>query len=172
MQPSPDRYLAPVEIRIEEIESGDIGRARELMLTMHRHEIAVQPNLGTAPGRSDEAFWSHYSGGFAGWLTGDAFALIAVASGVDAGFLFATVREGLYGYESSERIGYVEDIAVLEDFRGHGIGRRLMEAARERFRALGFSHYELSSVPGNEDARAFYRRLGLETSAIKLIGEA
>lgn len=161
-----------MEIRIEEIAGCEIERAREMMLTLHRHEIAVQPSLGTAPSRSDEAFWRHYSGGFGQWLTGDAFALIAVADGVDAGFLFATVREGLYGYESSERIGYVEDIAVLERFRGHGIGRLLMDAARERFRALGFSHYELSSVPGNEDARAFYRRLGLETSAIKLIGEA
>jgi GNAT superfamily N-acetyltransferase len=161
-----------VEITIEEIGPAQIERARELMLTLHRHEMSVQPNLGSAPGRADEEFWRHYSGGFADWYGEQSFALIAVVDGEDAGFLFATDREALYGYESSERIGYVEDIAVLDRLRGAGVGRALMDEARARFRAHGFSHYELSSVPGNEDAREFYTRLGLEVSAIKLIGDA
>jgi GNAT superfamily N-acetyltransferase len=161
-----------VEVAIEEIAPGQIERARELMLVLHRFELAVQPQLGSAPGRDDEGFWQHYSGGFARWHADGGFALIAVLDGRDVGFLFATARDGLFGYESSARIGYVEDIAVLEDVRGHGIGRALIEAARTRFRERGHSHFELSSVPGNEQAREFYRRLGLETSAIKLIGDA
>lgn len=159
-------------LAIEEIGPEAIERARELMLVLHRHEMSVQPQLGSALGRTDDEFWSHYSGGFARWHDDDSgFALVAVEEGRDVGFLFATEREGLFGFHSSEKIGYVEDIAVLPDSRGSGVGRALMDAARERFRARGYSHFELSSVPGNEDARAFYRRLGLEPAAVLMIGD-
>jgi GNAT superfamily N-acetyltransferase len=164
--------VAAMQLTIEQIGPDAVDRARELMLVLHRHELAVQPALGSAPGRSDAAFWEHYRSGFARWWEGGGFALIAVVDGRDVGFLFATEREGLFGYESSARIGYVEDIAVLEDIRGGGVGRALIEAARERFRARGYSHFELSSVPGNEDARAFYRRLGLQPAAVLMIGDA
>lgn len=160
-----------MEIKVEEIGSGEIERARELMLTLHRHEVAVQPALGSAPARSDQAFWDHYRGGFDRWHADGGIALIAVQGDRDVGFLFATEREGLFGYQSSARIGYVEDIAVLEDVRGAGVGRALMDAVRERFGERGYSHFELSSVPGNEDARAFYRRLGLEPAAVLMIGD-
>ncbi len=158
-------------VTIEEIGPEQIERARELMLVLHRHEMAVQPKLGSARGRSDEAFWAHYSGGFARWYAQGGIALLAIRDEQAVGFLFATERDGLFGFESSERIGYVEDIAVLDSTRGLGIGRALMDAARERFRARGYSHFELSSVPGNEDARAFYRRLGLEPAAMLMIGD-
>lgn len=159
-----------VAVRIDEIGPDAIDRAREMMLVMHRHEIGVQPTLGTAPARSDDQFWAHYRGGFERWYADRGAAFIAVLDGRDVGFLFATEREGLFGYESSVRIGYIEDIAVLEDARHAGVGRALMDAARERFRERGYSHFELSSVPGNEDARAFYRRLGLEPAAVLMIG--
>lgn len=160
-----------MELKIEEVVPDQIERVRELMLTLHRHEIAVQPALGSAPGRSDDEFWAHYSGGFARWYADGGIALIAVVDGRDAGFLFATEREGLFGFRSSERIGYVEDIAVLEADRGLGVGRALMDAVRARFRDRGYSHFELSSVPGNESARDFYRRLGLEPAAVLMIGD-
>lgn len=163
--------MPPVDLRIEEMDVDEVDRACELMLVLHRHEVSVQPALGSAPARSDDAFWDHYRGGFARWWADGGCAFIAVADGRDIGFLFATEREGLFGYESSARIGYVEDIAVLEDARGSGAGRALMEAAKARFRERGYSHFELSSVPGNEDARAFYRRLGLEPAAVLMIGD-
>lgn len=163
--------VGAVEITLEEIGPEAIERARELMLHLHRHEMDVQPSLGSAPQRSDEDFWAHYSGGFARWYADGGFAYVAVVSGEDVGFVFCTEREGLFGFHSSERIGYVEDIVVAPDARTGGIGRALMDAARARFRERGYSHFELSSVPGNEDARAFYRRLGLEPAAVLMIGD-
>lgn len=160
-----------VEIVLEEIGPESIERARGLMLELHRHEMAVQPALGSAPGRSDEEFWDHYSSGFARWYLDGGFAVIATQNGVDVGFLFCTEREGLFGFRSSARIGYVEDIVVSEAARTGGVGRALMDAARAKFKERGYSHFELSSVPGNEEARAFYRRLGLEPAAVLMIGD-
>lgn len=158
-------------VELEQIGPDQIDRVRELMLELHRHELSVQPALGTAPGRSDEAFWDHYSGGFARWYADGGFAFVARDGDHDVGFIFCTERDGLFGYESSERIGYVEDIVVLPDSRTGGTGRLLMDAARARFKQRGYSHFELSSVPGNEPARDFYRRLGLEPAAVLMIGE-
>lgn len=161
-----------MEISVREIDPADVGRARELMLELHRYEIAVQPALGSAGGRTDPDFWEHYAGNFSRWHADErGFALVAVVDGHDAGFAFCTEREGLIGYRSTPRIGYIEDIVVSPDARGGGIGRALIDAARERFRERGYSHFELSSVPGNQSARDFYRGLGLETSAVKLLGD-
>lgn len=160
-----------MEITLEEIGPESIERARQLMLYLHQHEMAVQPSLGSAPQRSDEDFWDHYSGGFARWYAEGGFAALAVVDGIDVGFIFCTEHDGLFGFHSSERIGYVEDIVVSPDARTGGVGRALMDAARVEFRARGYSHFELSSVPGNEDARAFYRRLGLEPAAVLMIGD-
>lgn len=69
-----------------------------------------------------------------------------------------------------ERIGYIEEIAVLERARGEGIGRALMRAACEHLAALGIETYKLSTVPGNDAARAFYSRLGQRPAARLMIG--
>jgi GNAT superfamily N-acetyltransferase len=161
-----------VEFTIEPISADDIDRARELMLTLHRHEVAVQPDLAGAPARGEEEFWDHYRSRFADWWADGGFAFLAVDGDEHAvGFLFGTEREGHPGYDNGPRVGYVEDIAVLEGARGSGVGRALMDAAREVFRERGFSHVQLSTVPGNDDARAFYGRLGLAPSAVLMLGE-
>jgi GNAT superfamily N-acetyltransferase len=160
-----------MEITLEEIGPESIARVRELMTYLHRAEIDVQPSLGSAPARTDDEYWAHYSDGFERWYADGGFAFVAVADGRDVGYVFCTERDGLFGFHSSARIGYVEDIVVLPETRGTGVGRELMDAARARFKERGYSHFELSSVPGNEDARAFYRRLGLEPAAVLMIGD-
>ena len=56
---------------------------------------------------------------------------------------------------------YVQDLHVVEPFRGAGVGRRLLAAAARQGRAAGCTHMRLSVDLGNESARAFYRRMGL-----------
>lgn len=165
-------YGHAVDFAIEEITPEQVDLIRDAAIDLHRHEIAVQAELGSAPARSDEDYWRHYRSRFAEWhADGSGFTFVARAGEAVLGFVFCVEREGLAAYETSERIGYVEEIAVVEAARDTGVGRALMEAARDRFRARGYSHYELSTVPGNDAARAFYTRLGLEPAAQLLIGE-
>jgi len=51
------------------------------------------------------------------------------------------------------------DVIVHPDYRGQGIGTRLVEAALEPFRHRGFSYIALYSVQGVEP---FYERLGFK----------
>jgi ribosomal protein S18 acetylase RimI-like enzyme len=57
----------------------------------------------------------------------------------------------------------VHDLCVLEAHRGHGLGRRLMEAVLERARAAGCSAVSLEVRTDNEIARRLYQSLGFGT---------
>lgn len=165
--------LRAVKFRIEEIPATDIDRLEELVIALHHHEVAVQPRLGSAPARDDTTYWEHYRSTFVErYNAGNGFCLVAVADdGRLLGFIYSIERDGLAGYENTDKMGYVEEISVLESARKLGVGRALMDAARDEFRRRGYSHFELSSVPGNEQARAFYTRLGLEPAAVLMIGD-
>ena len=58
--------------------------------------------------------------------------------------------------------GIVEDVAVLPDFQGRGVGRAMMEHAREQCRLAGCYKMALSSNLAREGAHRFYDALGFE----------
>lgn len=162
-----------MNFRIEQLAPSEIDRVRDAVLALHHHEVAVQPMLGSAPARDDATYWEHYRSRFAQrYEDGNGLFYVAVDdNGSSLGFVYAIERDGLDGYENPAKMGYIEEIAVLDSARKFGIGRALIEAARDEFRRRGYSHMELSTVPGNEDARAFYARVGFENAAVLMIAD-
>lgn len=164
-----------VDYEIVEIGPGEIGSLRELLRGLHAHEVAVQPALGHTPARSDEDYWQRYSSRFADWYrNGDGYCFAAreTGGGEYLGFVFGIEKESDSAYDTGgERLGYIEEIAVLDAARGAGVGRALMDAARARLRERGITSFKLSTVPGNDAAREFYAKLGLKPAARLLIGE-
>ena len=65
--------------------------------------------------------------------------------------------------------GVVEDVAVLPSRQGQGIGRAMMEHAREACRAAGCYKLALSSNVRREDAHRFYDSLGFERHGFSFI---
>lgn len=60
------------------------------------------------------------------------------------------------------RLGvFIQDLHVVESFRGTGLGRRLLASAARQGRAAGCTHLRLSVHPTNQSAQAFYQRMGL-----------
>ena len=57
---------------------------------------------------------------------------------------------------------WVEDLAVDPDRRSEGIGKALLEAAKDWARGAGATHLELDSGLGRTDAHRFYEREGAE----------
>lgn len=160
-----------MEISIEPISPVDIGKFDDALLALHQHEIGVSPELGEAPARGDAEYLALYKQRFADWWAGgNGFGFGAFEGERPIGFVFCTEREGLAAYETGEKIGYVEEIAVVPDARGSGAGRALMDAARSEMSRRGYAWVELSTVPGNEDARAFYAHLGLAPAAVLMLG--
>src|SRR5262249_22924796 len=83
--------------------------------------------------------------------------------------------------ETHERVGYlwvaerdsqgrqvlwIYDIQIDERFRGRGFGRAAMGLVEEQARERGLPRVELNVFGRNDVARALYRSLGYEESAI------
>ena len=73
--------------------------------------------------------------------------------GEPAGFIRLSSREGCF---------WVEEIYVRPEFRGRGIGRTLVERAKEEVRKHDNALY-LLVLPQDKDAVAFWKRLGYDT---------
>jgi len=58
------------------------------------------------------------------------------------------------------RSGVVEDVMVLPEYRGRGVGKAMMQDAMERCRAAGCYKLTLSSNQMREGAHRFYDALG------------
>ena len=71
---------------------------------------------------------------------------------------------------------YLEDLFVLPDARGHGIGRALLSAVAELAVARDAGRLEWSVLDWNEPAIGFYRKLGAvpmdEWTTMRVAGEA
>ena len=55
---------------------------------------------------------------------------------------------------------YLEELYVVPDRRGQGLGRALMEAAMETARAEGAGYMDLGTAETDTAARALYEKLG------------
>jgi GNAT superfamily N-acetyltransferase len=104
------------------------------------------------------------------WDPGKAREAIAEAiSRDDCAVLVAEHRAQLLGLCTayidlrSVRFGvrcWVEDLAVSPEHRSQGVGKALLDAAREWARGRGATHLELDSGEARKDAHRFYEREG------------
>jgi GNAT superfamily N-acetyltransferase len=88
-------------------------------------------------------------------IAGDSVVLVARVDGAIVGICTAyldieSVRFG--------RRAWVEDLAVHSERRSLGIGKRLLDSAKDWARERGATHLELDSAHARTDAHRFYER--------------
>jgi ribosomal protein S18 acetylase RimI-like enzyme len=59
-----------------------------------------------------------------------------------------------------EEVGEIESIFILSDYRGMGIGEKLMKSALEWMDEIGAAKRVITVAAGNEQAFGFYEKLG------------
>ena len=84
-------------------------------------------------------------------------AVVLVAALGDEFVGFCTAYDELESVRFGRRV-WVEDLAVHPDRRSLGIGKRLLDEAKEWARARGADHLELDSAETRGDAHRFYDR--------------
>ena len=62
------------------------------------------------------------------------------------------------------RTSHIEDVVVSSEYRGQGIGEKLMQALIKKAREDGLHEIELTSRPSRVAARALYEKLGFQKS--------
>jgi ribosomal protein S18 acetylase RimI-like enzyme len=73
------------------------------------------------------------------------------------------VRNPVEGFRHVGRLG----MGLLPDYRGQGLGKRLMVETIRAARLAGIERVELEVFASNERAVALYRKLGFVTEGIK-----
>jgi ribosomal protein S18 acetylase RimI-like enzyme len=73
------------------------------------------------------------------------------------GFAVLRLRPSLY---SESLDAYLEELYVVPERRGEGIGRAILEAAMEASREAGARHIELGTSVDDRAARGLYEKLG------------
>lgn len=69
------------------------------------------------------------------------------------------------------RSGIVEDVMVLPEYRGRGVGRAMMKDAMDRCRRAGCYKLTLSSNLSREEAHRFYEALGFTRHGYSFVVE-
>ena len=82
------------------------------------------------------------------------------------GFVTFGVESG--SYEVDVTRGVVQNVFVVPDRRGEGIGSTLLRSAESRLADMGADAVALDVMADNDDARRFYRRHGYRPHRVEL----
>jgi len=93
----------------------------------------------------------------------DAPIFVLEESGSVAGYIMCKMLKADGAAQEPITTLYVDDLCVDESARGKGIGRQLMEYARDYAREQGCHNLTLHVWEGNPGARAFYESMGMKT---------
>lgn len=94
---------------------------------------------------------------------------VAEESGVPIGWAVCCVEQHEPFVKEEERpYGYVSELFVEEAFRGRHIGRALLNACEDHFRALGMKTVLIAALSANTRAVNAYRATGYTDYAINL----
>ena len=86
------------------------------------------------------------------------------------GILVVEVEGTVVGYittwqDTEAGIGYIPNLAFVPEWRGKGLGRRLIVEALDRFRAAGLSHAKIETLAQNEVGHHLYTSIGFREVA-------
>lgn len=86
--------------------------------------------------------------------------------GLEGERVVGTVMAGYEGHR-----GWINYLAVSPDHQGRGLGRRLMDEAEQRLRAVGCPKINLQVRSGNEAVRQFYESIGYSLDEVVSFGK-
>jgi ribosomal protein S18 acetylase RimI-like enzyme len=89
--------------------------------------------------------------------------LVAAIKGTPVGFINFAIRQTILHRSPS---GLIDELVVAKEYRGKGIGKRLVLAAIEKCKQLGCCEVEVSTEKTNVKARRFYKKCGFNKSEI------
>lgn len=89
----------------------------------------------------------------------DGFLLVASGAGGPVGFGLGWIARNPPIYTTTE-VGFISELAVARAWQRQGIGRMLVSAARQWFKARSINEFQLSTAVWNETAQRFWQAVG------------
>jgi len=153
----------PGEIAIERGGVDDVAALRELWLELHHHHQEVAPQSGEFT--DDESSWRVRSSEYRQWLDDPRSFLLLARSGQRlVGYAVVRVMESGPELNDAWRvpktIAEIETMLVSAEFRGAGLGSRLLDEIDAELGRQGISEVMVGLMPGNDGAQRLYERRG------------
>ena len=148
--------------------SADLASLGPLWVSVHHRHAEAMPEL--APYVDDEQTWAARSVLYADLLAKpDTVLLLASSDNALVGYGLAHVMPAedtwvADTWQTGDRIGEIESLAVLPSHRGLGIGTQLLAALERELLAIGVRDLILGVLPGNEAAIRLYQRRGYRST--------
>jgi GNAT superfamily N-acetyltransferase len=96
-------------------------------------------------------------------------AWLALVDDAPAGYLLAVY---VFSLEHQGLTAEIDELFVLQQYRGLGLGKRMLATAEETFRSGGCTNVSLQIGRDNVAARAFYRGRGyFDRAGFELVGK-
>lgn len=146
----------------------DLHLLEPLWIAVHHRHAETMPEL--APYVGDEQSWTVRGALYRELLAKPDSLLLLVFSGDDAigyGLAHMMTTEDTWipdTWQTGGRIGEIESLSVLPEYRGSGLGSLLLDRLEAHLRAHGASDLILGVVPGNSDAKRLYERRGYRST--------
>jgi ribosomal protein S18 acetylase RimI-like enzyme len=93
--------------------------------------------------------------------------LVAELDGQLAGYLYGSLEDRDWA-KLLDAHGAIHDVFVAPNFRKRGVAHALMDAARDRFHALGAKQVVLYSAAANQEGQALFRSLGYRPTMVEM----
>jgi GNAT superfamily N-acetyltransferase len=149
-----------------------IDDLQPLWESLHEHHATIAPHLEQlGPVRTPDQSWAVRRELYEDWLAEpDAFVLLAEVDREPIGYALVHLRGPEETWQTGDRIGVLETLAVLPDERGRGVGSALFERIYAELRRLGVPELEVAVISKNAAALRFYERHGLLPFTVSYMG--
>ena len=147
-----------MSIEICEYEAQDVDDSlKQLWLSLAREMFTVERFILPSEENADK--WISFIR--SSLASGKSFLLVAKTNSKPVGFASGSVPE--YPLKVSESFGTIDDLYVLPEFRGRGVGSKLVVESLKTLKARGVKTVRLNVLKENKPAVKLYRRLGFKT---------
>jgi len=162
----------PVEWQIRTGSADDLDHLEPLWVAVHQQHAETMPQL--APYVSDTETWRARRALYTELLAKpDTLLLLAFVDETPVGYGLAHVMpvEDTWiadTWATGSRIGEIESLSVLPQFRGSGLGSEFLNRLEEHLHSLDVDDFILGALPGNTDAIRLYERRGYQPTWVYL----
>ncbi|NLF67458.1 MAG: GNAT family N-acetyltransferase [Candidatus Anammoximicrobium sp.] len=135
------------------------------------HAISVYTNGDMLPAEAAEMFRNELAESLRARPDADRWRFVTVCAVDSSGHVLGGVHMDIgpmeFGPLAEERLAYLEQLLVLPQNRGQGLGTALLLRAVEESTARGCSHIRCNVSWGNPAAIAVYRRAGFALTCLE-----
>src|SRR4051812_28116870 len=150
--------------RLRKGNADDLDLVEPLWVAVHHRHRESMPEL--APFVDDTETWRARRTLYEGLLAEpDTLLLIALADDKPVGYGLTHVMPVADSWiedtwRTGDRIGEIESLSVLPEYRGSGLGSELLDRLETHLRERGVDDLMLGALAGNADAIRLYQRRG------------